>query len=87
MKVDRIAARRVCGVCGEEQTSVGVNCRWKARDVLESHCRDHATELTSAALDTAASASDNVTPYVRVSAQWDVSVVCVLLGVIVILPC
>jgi hypothetical protein len=27
MKVDRIAARRVCGVCGEEQTSVGVNCR------------------------------------------------------------
>jgi hypothetical protein len=81
------AARRFCGVCGEEQTSVGVNCRWEARDVLESDCRDHATELAGVALGTAASVSDNVTPYVRVSAQWDVSVVCVLLGVIVILPC
>jgi hypothetical protein len=32
----------------------------------EQASRDHTAELTSAALGTAASASDDVTPYVRV---------------------
>ena len=69
MKVKGVAARCFYGVAGEKQTSVDFDCRsrsWKARDVLESHCRDHATELASATLGTAAPASDDVTPYVRV---------------------
>jgi hypothetical protein len=39
--------------------------------------RDHATDLASAALGTAVSASDDVTPYVRERYKWDVFVVCV----------
>ena len=73
--------RWVCGVAGEKQTSVGLNGRsrcWEARAlgrVTLAGIRD--TDLASVALGTAASASDNVTPYLR-DGKWDVpAVVCI----------
>jgi hypothetical protein len=80
-----MGARWGWGVCGEMEANVGrrqlqVGRGGGKREMSSSRTaasRDHATDLASAALGTAVSASDDVTPYVRERYKWDVLVVCV----------